>query len=116
MMSIRAMNDMAQAAAFRAAKAKKVPYRPYDAEEVRSYIDRFPFPLLGNYRPNGWELVQTVLVDTTGCGTESEPALTQEQLRNLVLNGLDNDYGYAVICSGQFQTTLGIFKEDKGHG
>jgi hypothetical protein len=66
-------------------------------------------PNIGDYRPKGYKLVDTLFVDKYGFGTEREPALTHGQLVQRVKNfGLN--YGYAIIEEGEFQMVVGVFK------
>lgn len=75
----------------------------------------FAFPLLGDYVPKGWELLDEpapLFCDTSGWGQPDEPALTMDQLlqRLKELFTEDPDYGYGVIEAGQFQAHVGVFK------
>lgn len=64
-------------------------------------------PNIGDYRPKGWELVETYFVDSSGMGGQNEPTLTFNQFLQEVKQG----YGYAIISEGQFQVYIGEFKE-----
>ena len=54
---------------------------------------------LGDYIPKGWQKVNTYFVDSSGFGSESEPALTFGQFLTKVREG----FGYAIGETGQFQ-------------
>ena len=64
----------------------------------------------------GYELIETLFVDNSGWGSESEPALTPARLIEKIDNLL-NDYPkgfYAFLTGvGQFQVYLSIFKKIK---
>jgi hypothetical protein len=63
----------------------------------------------------GYELIQELFVDNSGLGSESESALTPNQLINELKNILEKEKSiYAFITQvGQFQIYLGIFKKVK---
>ncbi len=114
MFSPEVIAELSNEAAAKAAQRKLIPYTPWDSREVDGYPP-FPFPNLGSYRPKGWELVDHWLVDKSGFGREDEPALTPRQLKERIYQGLEHDYGYAIIEEGQFQVVLGVFREiEKG--
>jgi hypothetical protein len=81
---------------------KPVIWEEGDAESFH----RFPFPFIGNWRPRGYTLVDTLFCDSSGLGAEDEPALSVRQL----LARLRPGYAYAVIEAGQFQVHLGEFR------
>jgi len=62
---------------------------------------------IGDYRPNGFELVNTFFVDSSGLGGADEPAMTFGQLIEIVRG----DRYYAIIEAGQFQVYIGEFKK-----
>ena len=66
-----------------------------------------PIPNLGTYIPEGWDKVNEYFVDSSGFGTEGEPALTIEQFKSKLIKGR----GYAVIEAGQFQVYVGEFEQ-----
>jgi hypothetical protein len=84
-------------------------------------IPPFPFPFIGDYIPEGWEQARdidgdpvTLFCDSSGFGSESEPALTVKQLigklREYKRSG--DSYGFAITQVGQFQVYVGVFKPD----
>lgn len=109
MMSLRDIRNLSDKAAREAARQKKTPYVPFDADEVER-LTSLPFPFLGRYVPKGWELVEELFCDATGMGYESEPALTVRALKEKLKAGLEHGYGYAILEAGQFQVYVGVFK------
>jgi len=107
MMSLSIIRELSQEAAVEAAKEGRVPL-----VLEQSDIDHFPsgvrFPNLGDYRPNGWELVRELFCDKLGFGAPSESALTLEQLKGELKPG----FGYASIEESQFQIYLGEFSQE----
>jgi len=86
----------------------KKPYVISSQSEIDN-MPPFPFPNFGNYRPKGWKLVETYFVDSSGVGSDREPALTSERFKDKLKVG----YGYAIIEEGQFQVRVGEFKRVK---
>lgn len=60
-----------------------------------------------NYEPKGFKLLDTVLVDNSGFGTENEPALTIGRF----LKSIIKDRAYAITGVGQFQVEIGVFEK-----
>ena len=87
-------------------KAKHSGKRPL---EFTGDLDNLSIPNLGNYVPRGWKLVKTYFVDSSGFGSEDEPAMTIEMFKRQLKVG----YGYAVIEEGQFQVYVGEFERTK---
>lgn len=98
--TIIAINDETS----RKASNKKV--KPYVAKSDHDE-GVFKCPNFGYYRPNGWEVVNEYFVDSSGLGSESEPALTVGQFLAKVRKG----YGYAITEEGQFQIYISEFKK-----
>ena len=65
----------------------------------------FKCPNFGDYRPDGWKLIDQLFVDNSGFGSEGEAALTPGQF----LAKVEKGKGYAVIEQGQFQVYIGVF-------
>lgn len=59
----------------------------------------FKCPALGEYIPKGFKVVNRYWVDSSGFGSESEPALTATQFISKVRKG----FYYAITGQGQFQ-------------
>lgn len=113
-MDLKTIQYLADKQARKAAKDKKTPYIPYDAAEVERYGDSpFPFPNIGTYRPKGWTMVDEWMVDSSGWGTEDEPALTIQGLKKKIIQNIEdgNSYGYAIVAEGQFQLIMGVFQK-----
>ena len=115
MMSTQQIERMADDAAMEAAAKGRRPYVPFDGAEVKRGRWAAKVPNLGSYRPEGFTMVDAWLVDATGMGLPSEPALTFGQLvvRAVPLAESPLNYGFAVIEQGQFQIVLGIFVPDE---
>lgn len=109
MMSLGTIQELSARAAERAAERELIPFVPFDAAEVEGW-DSFPFPNLGDHRPEGWELVDSLFCDASGLGAANEPALTTKQLKASILANIPESYGYAIIQEGQFQVYVGRFK------
>jgi hypothetical protein len=112
MMSLSAIHDLAQEQARLAAKAKKLPFT-VEQEDIDGWRAlwqntkhlRFPFPNLGNYRPRGWELTDSLFCDKLGgWGSDGRSAGIGE-----ILDWLKVNRAYAIIEEGQFQLVLGEF-------
>jgi hypothetical protein len=98
-------------AAVRAAKERKAPYTPWpqDLASLDAFQRSVRVPFLGDYLPDGWKRSERddAFVDTSGFGSESEPALTQDGLRQWMRPG----YGYAVTEAGQFQAYVAEYEK-----
>ena len=115
--TIRHLQDEA---ARKAAVFGKRPYVPFDHDEIDRYGDEpIPFPNIGSYAPPGWEKagdengdIINLFVDSSGCGSPCEPALTLDQLKQKLheLQDSDETYGYAITEVGQFQLYITAFK------
>lgn len=111
MMSLATIAELSAKQAEVAARRNLKPYMVWPEDLVRWKAQheagtfRLPFPNIGDYRPVGYELVDTLFVDKSGWGADDEPALTVGQL----LDRLQVNKAYAVIEEGQFQRYLGEF-------
>lgn len=109
MMGLDTIRALSAEAAAEAAAAGRRPFIYWPEDEVRA---PFPFPNLGDYRPEGWMLIDTLFCDKTGWGDADEPALTVDQLINRIrtLNAEHHfNLGYAIIEEGEFQCVVGVF-------
>lgn len=117
MMSIEDIRAFSDEAAKAAAKARKTPYVPFDEAEIESgdFLEEQRIPFIGGYEPKGWKLVEELFTDITGCGAESEPALTLRALKAKMIEyqRMEGDYGYAAIEVGPFQAYIGVFKKTR---
>jgi hypothetical protein len=99
MMSLATINELAREQAARAAADNLEPLIIWDPEDIRH------IPNFGDYRPEGWELVETYFVDKSGWGRPGEPALTLDEFLAKIVPGR----AYALIEEGQFQVYVGEF-------
>lgn len=113
MFSPETLRAMSAEAAARAAAENRVPFAYWPQDEVTA---PFPFPNLGDHRPAGWRLIDTLFADKTGWGYDDEPALSVAQLTRRVeaINAEHNwKVGYAIIEEGQFQAVIGVFAKEE---
>ena len=101
MMGLSTIKELAREQAERAAAQGVEPLIIWDKEDIRH------IPNIGNHTPDGWELVETHFVDSSGFGAPGEPALTFDQFQNKLVMG----HGYAIVAEGQFQVYVGEFIE-----
>lgn len=97
--TIKKMNDRATQ------KAEQNYFSPYIAK-CNGDVNVRSCRKLGDFVPNGWQLVNTYFVDNSGFGASDELALTFEQFVNKVKQG----YGYAIGKEGQFQVYINEYK------
>jgi hypothetical protein len=112
MMDLDTIEALSREAAAQAAERNLTPYVPYNVEEIDRYRS-FPFPMLGNLVPDGWELTgDEWFVDSSGFGREGELALTAEQFTEELKEYVAEHpgYGFAVTQAGQFQVYVSAFK------
>jgi hypothetical protein len=60
-----------------------------------------------NIEYDGWEIVETYFVDSSGCGAKDEPAMNPEQFLMFV----KQDYGYAITDKGRFQIYISEYQK-----
>jgi len=111
--TIKALNERAQA------RAKELGLTPH---LIRSEVELlamppFPFPNIGSDEVEAdkrWERIDTLFVDSSGFGSEDEPALTVDQfiekLRTLVRENKDGGIRCAIVEEGQFQLYIGVWR------
>ncbi len=100
-------NDMASKAMHLGTEPAELPF-PTVIEDLRS------IPHLGDYVPDGWDLVDTHFVDSSGHGEEGEAALTFRQFVDIVGTASTNSdpgVGWAIVSAGQFQVYIGQFSK-----
>ena len=117
MFSLETIRSMERAAARRSQAMGEVPL-VFTGEPT--FEDMRRIPNLGDRCPRGWRRIFyepehvcqiTYMVDSSGFGTQGEPALTANQfLRELQASWKDGT-GYAIISSGQFQVVIGLFEK-----
>ncbi len=108
MMGIEHIQAMAEDAGLEAKTRGLEPYVYGYSEEIST---PFPFPHLGDYVPEGWELEERHFVDSSGMGDDNEPALTFRQFIKVILDRQEDGPGWAVLEVGQFQLWVGEFRE-----
>ena len=111
MMSLETIHRLNDQIATEAAERALLPYIPFDAEEV-DYWPPIPIPNLGTFMPDDWERTHIEwLVDDTGHGFDSEPALSIEQFkRRLRAYVMENPgHGFGIVNEGEFQVIVAAF-------
>jgi hypothetical protein len=98
--TIQAMNRDASRIA---CQKNLVPYVVWEGD--KNLFPPFPFPKLGDYIPKGWKKVNEYFCDSSGLGSEDEPALTIREFKNKLVVGR----GYAITSEGQFQVYVGEY-------
>src|ERR1022692_3088975 len=80
--TIRDMNRSASNHAKRFARRPFVPAASQRAELTMANLhQKIHIPAMGDYVPKGWETVgEPLFCDKSGCGSESEPAITLRRL------------------------------------
>lgn len=107
MMSVEYIQSLADKAGNEARRLRKKPAvisNPLDLqpEQIARRI-----PNLGSYRPSGWSIQEHRMVDSSGFGLESEPALTLNGLKRWVAEHVGD--GFGIVEAGQFQVVIGRF-------
>ncbi len=112
MMGLETIKAISREAGESAARDNELPYVYWNSDEVDEF-DTFPFPELGEYVPEGWELVEQHFVDSSGWGGTGEPALTGEQFKDVIKGRIAEvpNTGWAVTEVGQFQLYVGEFRK-----
>ncbi len=117
MFSPSTIRNLSDRAARDAARKHKTPYVPFNRAEIEAAV-RFPFPFIGSFRPKGWKLVDTWFCDSSGFGSDDEPALSVRQLKTKLIEHVEctKQYGYAIVEAGQFQVHIGVFEKISANG
>ena len=89
---------------------KRRPWFP-KSEQALAH-EPYPIPNLSEKGvADGYEVVERLMVDHSGFGTENEPAMTQaafvQRLKGDIRDG--KKYGYAITDVGQFQLYVTVF-------
>ena len=120
MMDGRTIREMSQKAARQAARKHLCPLIVEKEDIPNLYEHLREMPNFGDYRPKKWELVETYFVDSSGFGSEGEPAWTIKRFLEHVSQQAEKGggFGYALIEVGEFQVYIGEFTMRKGrkHG
>lgn len=86
------------------------PYQPYDIAEVNTWeLIPIPFPVLGDYIPDGYEQIDTLFCDSSGFGEERELALNKRQLSQYVKDHINDGFYYGLGDVGQFQLYVNVY-------
>ncbi len=112
MMSLAVLQQLNEEIATEAADENRLPYVPWDAAEVSRW-QTCPVPNLGCYEPEGWEKTETNwFVDSTGQGSEREPALTWPQFRQELSEYVTEHpgHGIAITEEGEMQIVISAFR------
>ncbi len=98
-----------------AVAAAETELRPFVLSlEDLDYCPPFPIPNLGSFLPDDWERTDTRwIVDCTGHGYESAPALTVEQFkRRLRAYLMENpSHGFGIVKEDEFQVVVAAFRQ-----
>lgn len=116
MMSLETIRSMSDEAARRAKRAKKQPWHPETIEDIT--VDNLrKLPHLGSFTPPKWEDTEdNWFVDSSGFGSEGEPALTINQLVSRLKEHFATHpcAGYAIGDVGQFQLYVHAYEYKGG--
>jgi hypothetical protein len=110
MMSLEAIYYLAEEQAQKAAAENRVPFVPWNQDEITSWPP-FPFPNIGNYRPEGWELLESVRVNKLGDDDGRSYGVDglKRWCSGTVSANQGKSVGFAIIEEGQFQLYVGAF-------
>lgn len=113
MMDPRQIRALADEAAHKARREGREPYGFFDEADVGESLRKLPF--IGHHVPRGFRLVDTLFVDTSGLGSEDEPALTLRAFRERIVRDVQdgNRYSYAITEVGQFQAYVGVYENGR---
>lgn len=119
MLDYSQIKEMAQDAAEEAEERGLKPFSILDLN--LQDVPPFPFPFLGDYVPEGWEILpdengqqQTLFCDSSGMGDDDEPALSVNQLLCKLeqYKKSGDNIGFGIVESGEFQIVLGLYRPD----
>lgn len=120
MMSASYRAQLADEASAKARRDGTEPWAPESADEVAGAFDAGSpvIPFLGDHKPDGWAQTPEppMMVDTSGFGSDSEPALTRGQLETRIIRELEEHpgSGWALVEIGQFQGYLQRYERTGG--
>lgn len=74
---------------------------------INKWVEEWDLPCSYKFLKNGG-----LFVDSSGFGSSNEPALTVDELLNVMSQLLINrpNLGFGIISQGQFQLTIGVFE------
>jgi hypothetical protein len=114
MMSYAQIQEGSRRMARQSARLHQTPYiveqqelDDWKALVASGRLPRLPFPAIGDRTPRGWKRLDDEMVDSSGFGSESEPATT---ITSFITKSLKPGFGYAIIEAGQFQVVIGRFQ------
>lgn len=117
MWSLDMINEMNAEAGTKAKYLGTQPLRltSEEYEGLGTVSDKGGFPNLGDFADDvdgTFERLDTLFCDSSGWGSASDPALTQEQLEKTVGELLDihEELLFGIVEVGQFQLHLGVWK------
>ena len=116
MMSLESIQALNEEIAAEAAAEKRVPFAPDGPTDVDRWPP-FPFPNLGSYVPDNWQLLDVHwFVDKTGKGKDWEIALSVSQFREALRQHLSEHPGdgLAITEEGPFQAVVSAFRKQRG--
>ena len=110
MLSPEYIREQEKKATKEASRRNLLPYVFWNTEDVYE-TESFPFPVLGEHEPKGWERIDELFCDASGWGAPDEPALTQEQLRAKIVDLIAEHgrVGFGITTVGQFQLYVGVY-------
>ena len=102
-------------AALAAAAKNLEPFIPWDIREIETLGIKLlhQIPNIGSLDvSDAWEEIDTVMVDSSGVGTEGERALTAKGCLEFIKQQVQESAsrGFAIVSQGQFQIVLGVFE------
>lgn len=116
MYSSSALESLNAEAALAAAAKNLQPFIPWDISEIDAIGIDFlrKIPNIGSLDvSDAWDLLDEVLVDSSGVGGPGEAALTVtgclEFIKEQVTESASR--GFALVGTGQFQVILGVFEK-----
>ena len=84
-------------------------YTPKDWRRfnINKWVEEWELPYSHKFLDKGG-----LFVDSSGFGADNEPALTIDQLLDVMAQLLDNkpSLGFGIVSEGQFQITIGVFE------
>ena len=90
------------------------PYIFDDPEDVLNHDNKMPFPVITDLLldDNWQETDNEWFVDSSGCGSHSEPALTIPRFRRILYQYIQAhpDHGFGLSGVGQFQVYVRAYK------
>lgn len=87
---------------------RKTPYLFKSKEDITTESIR-KIPLLNTKDINGFEFIKSYFVDSSGFGSETEPAITF----NSFIDKIKVGFGYGIVNVGQFQVYINEYEPTK---